>query len=92
MEEAKIVHCVGMFVGDAVEEPAGAGLHGTFAALAHGLPVPQLEPLLVLHNALLQIPLALPVLVQCLPGTSQPLRRHRLGLVFHIFHIALLFL
>ena len=49
----KIVHGIGVLVGDAVKEPGGAGFHCLLGAGAHTLPVAQLEPLLVFNDPLL---------------------------------------
>ena len=63
----EIVHGIGVLVGDGVEQPAGRRLHLILFLFAHALPVAQLVPLLVFHNAPLQIGLALFVAVERLP-------------------------
>ena len=74
-----VVHGVGVFVGNAVEQPPAGGLglalhHLVFAVL----PVSHAEPQLVVHNALVQRRLARLVFLQGLPRLCDLLRPDRL--------------
>ena len=52
-----------MLIGQRVEEPCAGGLH-LLLLVSHALPVPELVPLLIVNDALLQIGLSLLVLLQ----------------------------
>ena len=73
----EIVHGVGVFVGDGVQQPGGRRLHVALLVLllAQALPLTQLVPLLIFHQALFQVGLVGLVGLQCLHG----LRDLRLG-------------
>ena len=91
-----IVHGVGVLVGNAVEEPARGRRRLETRALvlgelgAHDLPVPDLVPLLILDEPLLQIGLAALVLPEgvrgllYLFGADAPLRRRYAEQLRHV--------
>ena len=79
----KIVHGLGVFVGNGVEEPAGSRFHLFLCASAHTFPVPHPVPLFILNDPPLQVGLALAVPVQGLPGFPQFLRADHI-LLFHV--------
>ena len=64
----KIVHGLGVFVGDGIEQPPRGGLHRASRPPAHTFPVAHPVPLLVLNDPPLQVGLALPAAVQDHPG------------------------
>ena len=78
----EVVHCVGVFVGNAVQKPCARRLHlPVIVCGSHALPLAELVPLFVVDEALLQVVLSLLVVLKGLVCLGNLRAADRLPLV-----------